>query len=82
MVHRCVDAVWHSGGFCRRCSSSYFRIADDTAANGKLNTSPILSCLIFGSSVEGGMPSFAAAPPAPATFSLLSARADSMISFS
>ncbi len=29
MVHRCVDAVRHSGGFCRRSSSSYFRIADN-----------------------------------------------------
>ena len=38
--------------------------------------------LIFESSVEGGMPSFAAAPSAPATLPLLSARADSMISFS
>lgn len=42
----------------------------------------ILSCLIFESSVEGGMPSLEAAPPTPATLPLLSARADSIISFS
>src|ERR1700730_1192038 len=42
----------------------------------------ILSCLIFESSVERGIPSFAAAPSGPATFPLLSARAVSIISFS
>ena len=34
----------------------------------------ILSCLIFESSVERGIPSFAAAPSGPATFPLLSAK--------
>ena len=42
----------------------------------------ILSCLIFESSVERGIPSFAAAPSGPATFPLLSARAISIISLS
>src|SRR6202047_349276 len=42
----------------------------------------ILSCLIFESSVERGIPSFAAAPSGPATFPLLSARAVSIISLS
>ena len=42
----------------------------------------ILSCLIFESSVERGIPSFAAAPSGPATFPLLSASAVSMISLS
>src|ERR1700730_2645744 len=39
----------------------------------------ILNCLIFESSVERGIPSFAAAPSGPATFPLLSARAVSII---
>src|SRR6266403_383028 len=39
----------------------------------------ILSCLIFESSVERGIPSIAAAPAGPATFPLLSARAVSII---
>jgi hypothetical protein len=39
----------------------------------------ILSCLIFESSVERGIPSFAAAPCGPETFPLLSAKAVSMI---
>lgn len=38
--------------------------------------------LILESSVERGIPSFAAAPSGPATFPLLSAKAASMISFS
>src|SRR4029077_133584 len=42
----------------------------------------IRSCLIFESSVERGIPSFAAAPSGPATFPLLSARAVSIISLS
>ena len=42
----------------------------------------MLSCLIFKSSVERGIPSLAAAPFGPATFPLLSARAASMSSFS
>ena len=42
----------------------------------------MLSCLIFKSTVERGIPSLAAAPFAPATFPLLSARAGSMSSFS
>ena len=39
----------------------------------------IPSCLIFVSSVDRGIPSFAAAPSGPATFPLLSAKAVSMI---
>ena len=39
----------------------------------------IRNCLIFESSVERGIPSFAAAPSGPATFPLLSARAISII---
>src|SRR6266478_2347569 len=39
----------------------------------------IFSCLIFVSSVDRGIPSFAAAPSVPATFPLLSARAVSII---
>ena len=42
----------------------------------------IPSCLIFESSVERGIPSFAAAPCGPETFPLLSARAVSIISLS
>src|ERR1700737_3593664 len=42
----------------------------------------MLSCLIFKSSVDRGIPSLAAAPFGPATFPLLSARAASMSSFS
>src|SRR5262249_9761936 len=42
----------------------------------------ILNCLIFDSSVEGGIPSLTAAPFRPATFPLLSVRAASIISFS
>jgi hypothetical protein len=42
----------------------------------------MFNCLIFESSVERGIPSFAAAPSGPATFPLLSAKAASMISFS
>jgi hypothetical protein len=42
----------------------------------------ILSCLIFKSSVERGIPSLAAAPFGPATFPLVSARAASISSFS
>jgi len=42
----------------------------------------IPNCLIFQSSVERGIPSFAAAPSGPATFPLLSARAVSIISLS
>ena len=42
----------------------------------------MLSCLIFTSRVERGIPSLAAAPLGPATFPLLSARASSMSSFS
>jgi len=42
----------------------------------------IFNCLIFESSVERGIPSFAAAPSGPATFPPLSARAASIISFS
>jgi hypothetical protein len=42
----------------------------------------IFNCLIFDSSVEGGMPSAAAAPPGPATFPPLFASAASIISFS
>ena len=42
----------------------------------------MLSCLIFESSVDRGIPSFAAAPPGPATFPLHSANAVSIISFS
>jgi len=42
----------------------------------------ILSCLIFKSSVDRGIPSLAAAPFGPATFPVLSARAASMSSFS
>src|SRR6266404_1418540 len=42
----------------------------------------IPSCLIFVSSVDRGIPSFAAAPSGPATFPLLSARAVSIISLS
>ena len=42
----------------------------------------IPSCLIFESSVERGIPSFAAAPSGPPTFPLLSAKAASIISFS
>jgi hypothetical protein len=38
----------------------------------------IPNCLIFVSSVDRGIPSFAAAPSGPATFPLLSARAISM----
>src|SRR5580704_9028946 len=39
----------------------------------------IPSCLIFVSSVDRGIPSFAAAPSGPETFPLLSARAVSII---
>src|ERR1700745_2681457 len=39
----------------------------------------ILSCLIFQSSVERGIPSFAAAPSGPSPFPLLSESALSMI---
>jgi hypothetical protein len=39
----------------------------------------IPSCLIFVSSVDRGIPSFAAAPSGPETFPLLSAKAVSMI---
>src|SRR5579859_778018 len=39
----------------------------------------IPSCLIFVSSVDRGIPSFAAAPSGPATFPLLSSRAASII---
>src|SRR6266403_2746668 len=39
----------------------------------------IPSCLIFVSSVDRGIPSFAAAPSGPATFPLLSAKAVSII---
>jgi hypothetical protein len=39
----------------------------------------IPSCLIFVSSVDRGIPSFAAAPSGPATFPLLSVRAVSII---
>src|SRR3984893_11710488 len=42
----------------------------------------ILSCLIFESSVDRGIPSFAAAPSEPATFPLQSAKAASIISLS
>ncbi len=42
----------------------------------------MLSCLIFKSNVDRGIPSLTAAPPGPATFPLLSARAASMSSFS
>jgi len=42
----------------------------------------MLSCLIFKSSVDRGIPSFEAAPFGPATFPLLSTRAASMSSFS
>ena len=42
----------------------------------------IFSCLIFESSVDRGIPSFAAAPSGPATFPLLAANAASIISFS
>src|SRR3981081_4714360 len=42
----------------------------------------ILSCLIFQSSVERGIPSFEARPSRPATFPLHSARAASIISLS
>ena len=42
----------------------------------------MLSCLIFASSVDRGIPSLAAAPFGPATFPLLSAKASSIISFS
>jgi len=42
----------------------------------------MLSWLIFKCSVDGGMPSLAAAPFDPATFPLLSVRAVSMICFS
>src|SRR6266481_1599783 len=38
----------------------------------------ILSCLIFKSNVDRGIPSLAAAPLGPATFPLLSAKAASM----
>jgi hypothetical protein len=41
-----------------------------------------LSCLIFESSVERGIPSLAAALCGPATFPLLSAKAALIISFS
>jgi hypothetical protein len=54
-------------------------------ANDKLQTKRcfwILSERIFDSSVEGGIPSLAAAPNAPDTRPLLSARASSMIFFS
>jgi hypothetical protein len=40
----------------------------------------IFSCLIFESSVDRGIPSFAAAPSGPATFPLHSANAVSIIS--
>ncbi len=60
------------------CETSRLR-----SQNAVLNSSfLILSSLIFESSVEGGMPSLEAAPPTPATLPLLSARADSIISFS
>jgi hypothetical protein len=39
----------------------------------------IFSCLIFESSVDRGIPSFAAAPSGPATFPLLSVSAVSII---
>ena len=39
----------------------------------------MFSCLIFVSSVDRGIPSFAAAPSVPATFPLLSVRAVSII---
>jgi hypothetical protein len=39
-------------------------------------------CLILDSRVDAGIPSLAAAPPSPATFPRLSARAFSIISFS
>jgi hypothetical protein len=42
----------------------------------------MFSCLIFESSVDRGIPSFAAAPSGPATLPLLSAKAASIISFS
>src|SRR5262245_49325033 len=42
----------------------------------------IPSCLIFDSSVEGGIPSLAAAPLGPATFPRLLANAVSIMSFS
>jgi len=42
----------------------------------------IFSCLIFESSGERGIPSFAAAPSGSATFPLLSAKTDSIISLS
>jgi hypothetical protein len=42
----------------------------------------MFSCLIFESSVDRRIPSFAAAPSGPATFPLLSAKAASIISLS
>ena len=42
----------------------------------------IFRCLIFESSVDRGIPSFAAAPLGPATFPLHSAKAASIISLS
>jgi len=42
----------------------------------------MFSCLIFESSVDRGIPSFAAAPSGPATLPLLSAKAASIICFS
>jgi hypothetical protein len=42
----------------------------------------ICSFLILDSTVERGMPSFAAAPPAPETLPRVSFNADSMISLS
>ena len=42
----------------------------------------MFSSLIFESSVDRGIPSFAAAPSGPATFPLLSAKAASIISLS
>jgi hypothetical protein len=42
----------------------------------------MFSCLIFESSVERGIPSFAAAPFGPAILPLLSAKAASIICFS
>src|SRR5260370_16734347 len=40
MGHRCVDAVRDSGGFCRRSSSNYFRIADDTGISSFSEVAP------------------------------------------
>ncbi len=61
------DVIWANAGFR----------AVEKKDLTRLRYLSILSCLIFASNVERGMPSLAAAPPGPATFPLLAAKAAS-----